>query len=102
MPPDTDIEIAAELAGTGAPPWLGLLIREIRALRGDFAELAREVRGGGAAPGHSEQLRTLDARVSLLERITKWGAGIGTTIALTAALAWARFVTEFRPPAGHP
>lgn len=102
--PDTEIEmtIAAELAGTGAPPWLLPLLKEIRGLRSDFAELAKEVRGGGDHPGHAEQLRHLTGRVAFLESLVKWVAGIGTALIITVGGAWATFASGPRPPAGHP
>lgn len=100
--PDTEIEmtIAAELAGTGAPAWLAPLLKEIRGLRADFAELAKEVRGGGEGPGHAEQLRHLTNRVAFLESIVKWAAGIGTALIVAVGVGWTKFAGG--PPAGHP
>ena len=102
--PDAEIEmtIAAELAGTGAPAWVAPLLRELRGMRADVADLTREVRGGGEGPGHAEQLRHIASRVDLLEAIVKWAVGIGTSVLLAVGVAWASFVTTSRPPTPHP
>lgn len=92
--PSTD-----DLAGTGAPAWLAPLLVELRGVREAVVELTQIVKGGGDAPGHAEQLRTIGSRVAFLEQLVKWAAGIGTAILTALGVAWATF-TGHAPP--HP
>ena len=80
----------------GEPPWATLLIHEVRELRKDVAELTdevgelqKDVKGGGTLPGHAEQLRDHDKRLTKLEALVKWVAGIGTAFITAVGSAWA-------------
>lgn len=89
----------------GEPPWATLLIHEVRELRKDVAgltgdvadltdevgELQKDVKGGGTLPGHAEQLRDHDKRLTKLEALVKWVAGIGTAFITAVGSAWALF-----------
>lgn len=103
--PEIRASVAGELAGTGAPAWMVPLLVEIRGLRGEVADLIKEVRGGGPSPGHAEQLRQLDGRVGRLERACGWVGTIGTAIVTALGGAWAVaniHLGNTPPPPGHP
>jgi hypothetical protein len=99
MPTD---DLAAELASSGAPAWLAPLLVELRGLRGDVGELTKTVRGGGSEPGHAEQLRALGGRVTFLESLVKWLAGIGTAVLTAIVIGWATLTGGHTPPPTHP
>lgn len=57
-------------------------------------------------PGLGEKVRELDRRVSRIERVGAWFAGIGTAVIGAAAWAWTQANVHIGnappPPPGHP
>lgn len=81
----------------------------IAALENNSAErhqLLKEVHaavvGSTTAPGIQEQVRALVGRVTLLESLVKWAAGIGTTVLTAVLVAWATLTGTHAPPPAHP
>lgn len=76
-------------AQDATPPWAQQMMGELKSLRTAVAELAVVVKGGGDTPSHAEQLRDHAKRLSQLEALVKWAAGIGTAFITAIGSAWA-------------
>jgi len=65
-------------------------------------EVHAAIVGSTTTPGIQEQVRALVGRVTLLESLVKWAAGIGTSIITAVLVAWATLTGTHAPPPAHP
>ena len=61
------------------------ILMELTDLKRQITDLADTIHSRGDHPGIAEELRAVKERVSFLENLVKWLAGVGTAV-LTAAL----------------